>query len=495
MSSTAVALPQYKRKKRPPVPESRAWKVMWALPAITALLLLAHLGRVVERAYLPLAVLLGLYLCLKFPRVYLAYAVLVITISPLANRIAASQSMLLTQSPLLAAPFLVVAMGALRMWRARPPGTLSLVFTLPMLAVFYAAGVTVAAGHVRLMVIPLAGWLSPIFFGLYCYVNEDEHGSLTKMYVRAMVWAGAFIAVYGLIQYQSPFQWDLDWLSNLQSRGMAISMGSPEPHGIRLFSSLSSPASAAVFLGTGILLMSQLRSRWRYPAMLSGLLTLAFTSVRAAWLAFAIAGVLMLVRASNAARVQVVAGGVVLVMAALAAGQTEAGAGVVDRFSTFGNLKQDHSMQARQHDMQLAAAMIRDKPFGGGLGFLGTSPEVRFSPVDVGALSIPIDLGYLGTLLYLLGILISLAKLQFPAFWSKGDQFGLAVVSLLPIFLLFDEDLLASYSGILFFAPTALLLASRVRRERGFVDVPAVRTKRSKDAVVRETGSPVPKLG
>ena len=121
MAASAVALPAYKRKERAPVPESRGWKLFWALPALTALLLLVHGGGVVERVYLPVAVLIGFYLCLKFPRVYLAFAVQVITISALANRIAGSQSVFRGKSPMLAAPFLVVAMGAVRMWRARPP--------------------------------------------------------------------------------------------------------------------------------------------------------------------------------------------------------------------------------------------------------------------------------------------------------------------------------------------------------------------------------------
>lgn len=466
MASSTVALPRYQRKERAPVPESRGWKAFWALPGITALLLLVHGGRVVERVYLPLALMLGLYLCLKFPRVYLAFAVQVITISALANRIAASQSVLIPRSPLLAAPFLVVAIGALRMWRARPPGTLSLVFTLPMLGILYGAGVTVFSGHLRLMTAPLAAWLCPIFFGLYCFAHEDENGSLAKMYIHAMTWAGVFIGVYGLIQYASPFQWDIDWLSNMQGQGHALSMGTPEAFGIRIFSSVSSPAAASVFLATGILLMSRLRSRWRYLAMACALLTLIFTSVRAAWLAFAIAAFITMLRASAAAKVQVVVGLVTAVMLALAVGQTPQGGKVLERFNTFGDLKTDHSLRDRQLDIHNAWEMVLEKPFGGGLGYLQASPDVRFSIVDVGAVAIPIDLGYLGTLLYAAGLLIAIAKLQLPAIRDGGLQAGLAVVSLLPIFLLVDEDLLASFTGILFFAPTALLMAARARKKR-----------------------------
>lgn len=493
MAASAIALPRYKRKESAPVPESRGWKVFWALPAITGLLLLAHGGRVVERVYLPMTALLGLYLCLKFPRVYLAFAVQIISITGLVNRIAMGQSVFRTKSSLLAAPFLVVALGGVRMWRARPPGIFSLVFTLPLLAIAYAAGVTIFSGHLRLMTIPLASWLCPIFFGLYCYANEDENGVLAKMYVQSMVWAGVFIAVYGLLQYASPFQWDIDWLSQMQSQGAALSMGTPEPFAIRIFSSVSSPASASVFLATGILLLSRIKSRWRYPAMACAIATLVFTSVRAAWLAFALAAVILLLRASAAARVQVVVGAVILVMVALAAGQTPQGDAVLARFNTFGDIKQDHSLRDRQLDIHNAMAMVRDKPFGGGLGYLQTSPDVRFSTVDVGAVAIPIDLGYLGTLLYLAGLLISFAMLQIPEIYKNSEYLGLAVVSLLPIFLLADEDLLASFAGILFFAPTALLMYARVHSKRAAGKIPGGGAKRSSLLVSESAiGAPEP---
>lgn len=469
MTTSTMALPRPAHLARPPRkrraqhgPEYRGWQAFWALPVISALLLTAHGGRFVERVYLPISVLLAAYLCSKFPRIYVAYVLLTVTISPLVNRIAASQSVLLPKSPILAAPLLAVAVSALWIWRARLPGYRALIFSLPLLAIFYGIGVGILNIGMRSVLLPAAGWLSPLFFGLYCYAHEDDRHSLARMYLRSMAFAGVLIAVYGLWQYASPAQWDLDWLQQMQDQGAALSMGKPEVNGIRIFSTVSSPASAAVFLASAFLALSSIRSRWRVPAMACTLVTLSLTSVRAAWLALAMAAFLLLLRASNKVRVQAVGGLVALVLVAIAAGQTPQGSRVLDRFNTFGDLKNDHSLRDRRADINRAVAMAQDKPFGGGLGYVLVGRDVRFSPVDVGAVAIPIELGYLGTLLYAAGLLISVSTTQFPVIQQGGRFLGLAVMSLLPLFLLADENLLGTYSGLLFFAPAAFLIHGRL---------------------------------
>ncbi len=466
------------RPVQPPT-ERRGWQAFWALPVIMALLLAVHGGRFVERIYLPISVLLALYLSRKFPRVYVAFVLLASTISPLVNRIAAEQSVLLPKSPILAAPFLIVAVSALWMWRARLPGYRALAFLLPLLAVFYGIGVGILTIGPRSVVVPAAGWLCPIFFGLYCYAHEDAEQSLARMYLRSIILSGAVLALYGLVQYWSPFQWDLDWLQQLQDQGAALSMGKPEPFGIRIFSTVSSPAAAAVFLASAFLAVSSIASRWRIPAMACTLVTLVLTSVRAAWLAFAIAAVILLSRASAKARLQAVAGVVALVLVTIAAGQTEQGDKVLERFNTFGNLKKDHSLRDREIDIRSAWAMVQDRPFGGGLGYTLKAKDVRFSAVDVGAVAIPIEIGWFGTLLYTVGLLIAVSTTQLPEIRKGGRFLSLALMSLLPLLLLTDENLLSGYGGILFFAPTAFLMQARARERASSLPLPGAAARSS----------------
>ena len=447
------------RKHAPAInPERRGWQAFWALPAIAALLLAVHGGRIVEIVYLPISLLLAFYLSFKFPRIYVAFVLLATAISPLVNRIAAYQSVLLPKSPILAAPFLVVAISALRMGRARLTGSHGLIFLLPLLAVFYGIGIGYFTIGLRSVLVPAAFWLCPLFFGVYCYAHEDDQHTLARMYLRSIVLAGVLVAVYGLVQYWSPAQWDIDWLRQMQDQGSALSMGKPEPFGIRIFSTVSNPAGAAVILASAFLAMSSLRSRWRIPAMACTVLTLTFTSVRAAWLAFAIAALLLLLRASAKARLQAIFGLVVMVLVAAAAGQTDQGSQVLERFNTLGNLKHDHSLRDRQMDIHRAWEMVKTKPFGGGLGYTLVAKDVTFSAVDVGVVSVPIEIGYLGTVFYGVGLLIAIATTQYPAIRDGGRYLALALMSLLPLLLLADENLLASYSGILFFAPTAFLM-------------------------------------
>ena len=476
MTTSTAALPRPVRPRprhAPPEhgPERRGWQAFWALPVIMALLLAVHGGRFVERIYLPISVLLALYLSRKFPRVYVAFVLLATAISPLVNRIAASQSVLIPKSPILAAPFLIVAISAFSMWRARPPGFRALAFTLPLLAVFYGIGVGYFTIGLRSVLVPAAGWLCPLFFGLYCYAHEDADYTLASMYLRSISVAGIFIAVYGMIQYWSPFQWDLDWLQLMQDQGMALSMGKPEPYGIRIFSSVSNAAGAAVFLASAFLAISTVQSRWRIPAMAATVTTLILTSVRAAWLALAIASFFLFLRASNKVRVQAIVGLAALVLGMVVAGQTPQGDKILERFNTFGSLKTDHSLRDRQLDINEALAMAGNKPFGGGVGYTTVGRDVRFSSADVGGVSIPIELGWFGTLLYAVGLLIAVATTQYPAIRAGGRFMALAMMSLLPLLLLTDENLLETYAGLLFTAPTALLMHSVLTR-RGLHPAP-----------------------
>ncbi len=441
--------------------ERLGWVVFSALPVITALLLVVHGGRVVRLLYLPMALGIGLYLCFKFPRVYIAYVLMVSSFSALVNRITASQAGLVMGSSILAAPLGVTVLAGLRSWKARLRGTQLLVFALPLLGLLYAACVGIYLHGISPTLIPFVFWLTPILFGLFCFANEDKDRSLGKMFLRSLMVCALLVAIYGCIQYPSPMQWDLDWLSQMQEQGAAGSMGKPESYGVRIFSTLSSPATAAVILVSAILAASQLRSRWRFALIVCYFWTLLLTSVRAAWLSLLLGAVLLMVRATAKGWAQIAAGSLVLAAAIAAGSQTPHGAGIINRFMSISDFKHDTSANDRRQGIQEASKLIKQMPFGGGIGYLSVG-RVKFDIVDVGAFAIPVELGYLGTAFYAAGLLLALSSVQFKLLYKNPYVTALSILSLIPLFLLADEDLLNSNNGIYFWAPTAFLMHSVV---------------------------------
>ena len=383
---------------------------------------------------------------------------MVISFTAMVNRITAFEAGLVIGSPVLGAPIMVTALGGVRAWKARPRGSDLVLFALPLLGILYGATIGVYSFGLRVVVIPLLFWLTPILFGLFCFANEDDQHTLGKMFLQALLVCSLIVALYGMWQYPWPPQWDLSWLSQMQELGSARSMGSPAPYAVRIFATLSSPATTALLMVVGILAASQLRSNRKFALLACMVVTLMLTSVRAAWLAVALAGIVLLLRAGAKGWAITGACAVVLAAAAVVFAQTPQGAGFADRFESIGNAKTDVSVNDRQLGMRNAAKLIYAMPFGGGIGYLQVGRGVNFSAVDVGAVSIPVELGYLGTGFYALGLLLSIGTVQLKLLYKDPYVTALSVISLVPLFLLADENLLNSHNGIFFWAPTAFLI-------------------------------------
>jgi len=238
-------------------------------------------------------------------------------------------------------------------------------FVYAIAAVFY--GVFIACAHAAFSsaVTGLMMWLTPITFGLYLLSKRASAVAVCSGFERAML-GGTFVAgVYGLIQYFFLPSWDAAWMRTVDM----VTIGSPEPMEVRVFSILNSPQILAAFLMVGILLAYRLRSRWKYPILLSGVASLALSFVRSAWIGL-FAGLLVLgFFASPKERIRSITATIGCALLVFAAFNVPALADALStRFSTFTDLQHDESALDRRHTYEQVTEMLRDSPTGIGLG-------------------------------------------------------------------------------------------------------------------------------
>ena len=456
MATTTVMLPSKSLLKQS---DRTGWRVLTGFIAFTALALVAHGGRAVDLGFAPAAVLVGLYLLMRYPRVYLVFTLLLLCTAPFVRRVADNGGPILSQSPIMAAPVLVAFISVLRSRRLRVFEPKNLVFVLAALAIFYGALVGVLSGGLKAVALPLVSWFNPLAMGLFCYLHEDDDQSMAKTFNRATVVIGVVIAIYGIWQFFSPPVWDTYWLTQMQADGQLLSMGKPEPMGLRVFAMSSNSQGAGSLYGFAILLAALSKSRWKLVIIPLLLFALALTSVRSAWVACAIGGVILLARADTKARVTAGLIGIVLVLGAFATASTPLGDIIGGRLSSFGSVKDDTSYQEREAGRAEVLKIVQREPFGLGLGYATSQAKrIHFSATDLGITTMPIELGYVGALFYAITIAIILFGPLWKGLRRRGTTYALALCLLFMTLMFANTNPLNNALGILFWVPAGLLL-------------------------------------
>lgn len=270
--------------------------------------------------------------------------------------------------------------------------------------------------------VPLGVLIAPTSaaFALFAYLTaagcfvigyrEVDEGRRLALPAALMV-ATPLLALYAFHQYYLPLpEWDAVWFENADI-GTA---GSPDGDRVRVWGTLNSPGTFALILGVaGVAFIALARLT---PANLIGALAvlgaLALTYVRSAWLGLVVA-VLAVGLASRGAAIKRVAP-LLLVMVALAplALSDATGAALGERVTTFQNLEQDESADARINRPLGLVPFAVSQPLGRGVGRAGEASQLSdrggFRHTDNGYLSLVFQVGPIGFLLVMAALLMAL---------------------------------------------------------------------------------------
>jgi putative inorganic carbon (hco3(-)) transporter len=274
------------------------------------------------------------------------------------------------------------------------------------------------------------------------------------------------LALYAFRQYYLPLpEWDRVW----QLTADINSVGSPENGRIRVWSTLNSPGTFALLLGTAALALVT----WRKLSVLKLLAAmaifgaLALTYVRSAWIALVLALLAVVGATRGAALKRLLPVGVVLLALAPLILTGSTGAALGERFQTFGSLSGDESAQARQSTPTALFPIAARNPVGTGLGSAGEASRLsggtgRLRYSDNGWLSLVAQVGPVGFVV-VVSVLIGAVVAAWRNAWRRVDSTDVLVFAVLTFMFvsMFASDLLYGLGGMIFWYMAGVAIRRR----------------------------------
>ena len=351
-----------------------------------------------------LAVLLALLLYRRRPMAYLTLALWSWLLTPLVRRLVDYRLGWEDPNFVLLTPQLVSMVSVLALFhRRRAKDALPTAVLLAMAGIAYGFAVGMVMRPSGEIVYGLVNWMGPLLLGLHvatCWRNYPEHEAWLT---RNVVCACAVLGSYGIVQYLVAPAWDTYWLEQITGGLIDPSFGLPEPMGIRVWSTLNSPGPFANAMAALLLLLFAVRSRWKVVAAAAGYASFLLSLVRTAWLAWLLALVLFLRRASSKLIQRAILFTVICVAVLIPALQLPGVSPLLtERFKTLSQLTSDESFVERSDMYRIVGAVALRSPFGHGLR---NQEIVGNRVVDSGLLVMLLSLGWLGILLYGAGVL------------------------------------------------------------------------------------------
>ena len=209
-----------------------------------------------------------------------------------------------------------------------------------------------------------------------------------------------------------------------------LSIGFPQPYQIRVFGTMNSPASLAVFLMAGLLWAIPARAAIRPIAIGAGVIGLLLTLVRTSWLGLVIGVVYLVVFGASArARLSIAIAIFCLPLVVLVIEQIPTGAEIINtRIASLSTVSNDTSALDRSSEyVEFFENTLPRAPFGAGLGATGSYQAYLTANsatvlLDGAIMEIGVPLGVFAGGAYLLAVLTA----AIIACWNSirsGDTF------------------------------------------------------------------------
>ncbi len=341
---------------------------------------------------------------------------------------------------------------------------LYLPYLLAMLGVMYGYGIGVMKNGLFGATFNLMEWMVPLLMGFHVLVYWKDYPEHKRVLKSTFTMGIIVTGIYGILQYVSPAPWDIFWM---ESAGMT-SIGHPEPFKVRVFSMLNAPGPFAMILMAGLMLLFDGKGMMSKAALVPGYASFILATVRGAWGGWVLALLFVISKQTGVMRTRLIGllvAGVMLLVPLFILSPSESLGRVEDRLDTFNNLEEDGSLNARMHMYQTRAGGFISNPIGEGLGFIGggsRNDEGSTRNLDSGILAMFVSLGWLGTGLYLAGIIIMLIDIMKQRNWGL-DQFVIIVtgVALSYLILMVMANQVISIKGIIVWTFLSFALGSR----------------------------------
>ncbi len=430
-------------------------RIAFCFPLLIAVLLLAGAGDIARLIYPPATVLLAVWFFVGRRKFYFDLVLWCWFLSPFLRRIMDYQAGWKDPSFILLTPYLVTMVAPLVGARKIAERSLqdSALFVLALFAIACGVALGFFQGYTSEMATPLTDWAVPVLFAWWLHSTTDEDRADVLSSVERSFFGGVLVmGIYGVVQYVMAPAWDSNWLIQLSRNADVNSMGTPEPFGMRVFSTLNSSAVLALVLACGLLILVQSRRKLAPVAAIFGTVSLLLTLGRSAWLTLAVGLVLLLILMPRKALRAIAFPGFAVFLTFSLAALGPAHELIGDRFSSFIRLQEDESAGDRLIGTLQAGQLLLSQPEGFGLGVPQDliAKDGSFSLNDNGFANGFLALGLLPGLLYF-GCLAALLVQSCRGLKQKSPEVRVVAVAAVAIAAQLPLD--TAYLG-----PTGVLL-------------------------------------
>jgi O-Antigen ligase len=315
----------------------------------------------------------------------------------------------------------------------------------------------------------LLNWFVPVVFGLFIYENHQLYPEFRRVIEKSFLYGVLVTGAYGIYQFFTLPDWDRMWMLNVRLN----SFGEIEQMKTRAFSTMNAPAIFAAVMACGLLLLFNVKGKLRLLSAACGFCGLILTLTRAAWLSLAVGCIYLMFRLGMRQRVRLALTAVTCLSVLIGVAQFTGVKQVVwDRLATFTQPGQDVSFSARIEGHEQALRELAQEPWGEGIGSTDTLHNTEgdddiIGPHDSTVLEFLYSLGWVGTLIYALG-LVRLGMQLIRA--RRGDAFSMSaqaiLIGLLAQCLL--NSVLLGVLGFMFWTFASMNLAEK--EYRGLVE-------------------------
>ncbi len=464
--------------------------LVWFTP-VAGLLLISALYVAGQAALVRIAIpaaatLIGFVLYLYRPVAYVQFTLWTWFVTPLVRRLVDWHFGFMDQNYILLTPLLVSSISALTLRLRLHLGTRRCLqpFVLCMAGILY--GVLVGLVRWRLhaeeaatfldVILGFLYWITPVLLGLHLYLHWPEYEQYKKGIEKTFLWAVLILGTYGVYQYVVAPAWDCAWLEGIPGGWENASFGHPAPFEIRVWSTVNGPGPFCNVMLAGLLMLIPTRVRFKFLFGAAGYTSFLLSIVRTAWVAWLLGLIILLTAYRGPALRRLLTGLFLLPICMLPVFYIpQMAEPVQQRLASMQSVQQDESFQDRSAMYQTLTPLLLNNLAG-----LGVRPgfEVKGFVVDSAFLQIVFMLGFFGSALYAIGILLAIRAFfpgqRGPAITRGPQELAYRAIFLATLAELVAGNIFPGVGGTILWSFLGLWMGALARSEaKGEVEVRA----------------------
>jgi hypothetical protein len=376
--------------------------------AIPALCIAGHQAGLLRVVFPALSLAVGGFLFWRSKPHYVGLVFWLWFVTPFLRRMADFQSGWAASSAVLLAPYITAGLSGFTMLTSlkRFGDRKSLPFICALIAIFYGFIIGLVRYPLFSVLQALLNWVVPVIFGFFIFEHRELYPDFRRVIERSFLVGILLMGGYGIYQFFELPDWDRIWMLNVEVN----SFGAVEAMGVRVFSTMNAPAIFAAVATCGLLVLFNLKGKLRLLSSACGFVALMLTISRASWLSLTAGSIFLIAQLEMRQRARLVMSLASCAAVMIALSQIPAvNELIMQRIASFSQPSQDVSYSSRIEGHQEAFRTIAQEPFGEGLGSTDTDhftegDDSIIGPHDSTVLEFLYSLGWMGTLIYALGL-------------------------------------------------------------------------------------------